>query len=140
MLFVRRRGPVQNLPELVSAAYAAIGAYAAEAGAALVGGPYVTYYNADMQDLDVEMGFPVAGPMPGRGEVQFRMLPESRVATCLHTGPYDQIGPAYAALQAWMAQNGLTPSEQMFEWYLNDPEQAAPEALLTKIAWVLLEA
>ena len=138
VLCVRTRAPMQNLPQVIGAGYSAIGAYLGEAGAMPVGAPYVTYYNADMQDLDVEVGMPVAGPLPGKGEVQFRVIPECRVATCLYTGPYPQLGAGYEALQAWMAAQGLIPAAQMFEWYLNSPDEVAPEALLTKIAWVVV--
>lgn len=118
VLYVRTRGAMQSLPQIIGAGYAAIGAYLAEAGATPVGPPYVAYHNADLQDLDVEMGFPVAGPLPGKGKVQYRILPACRVATCLFTGPYDQMGRAYEALQAWMAAEGLAPAVQMYEWYL----------------------
>lgn len=137
VLYVRTRCPVQALGQVAGECWGQIGAYLAELGAAPTSGPYMAYYNADMNDLDVEMGFPVTGPLPDRGNLQFRALPECRVATCLHVGSYSQIGATYSALQAWMSEQGLNCSSQMYEWYLNDPDQVAPEELLTRIAWVL---
>jgi len=31
---------------------------------------FAAYYNMDMENLDVEMGFPVAKPLAGRGEIK----------------------------------------------------------------------
>ena len=136
-LYVRTRCPLQALGQVAGECWGQIGAYLGEVGSAPTGGPYIAYHNADMNDLDVEMGFPVAGPLPGKGTVQFRVLPECRVATYLYTGPYSQIGAAYGALQAWMSEQGLQPGAQMYEWYLNDPDYVAPAELLTRIAWAL---
>lgn len=137
VLYLRTRGPVQNLPQMMGEAFGALWAYAGQVHAAVVGGPYTLYHNMDMQDLDVEMGFPVAGPVPSKEAIQHRVLPATQVATCLYTGPYDGIHAAYEALQKWMAEQGAQPGATMFEWYLNDPTQVKPEQLLTRIAWVL---
>jgi effector-binding domain-containing protein len=137
VLYIRTRGPVQNLPQMMGEAFGAIGAYVGQVHAPIVGAPYALYHNLDMQDLDVEIGFPVAGPVPGTDTIQHRVLPAVRVATCLNTGPYDGIHEAYEALQRWMAEQGVQPGATMFEWYLNDPAQVKPEQLMTKIAWVL---
>ncbi len=137
VLYIRTRCPMQELPQKMGEAFGTIWAYASQVQAAVVGGPYALYHNMDMQNLDVEMGFPVAGPVPGKDTVQYRVLPAARVATCLYTGPYDGIHEAYGALQKWMAEQGVQPGATMFDWYLNDPSQVKPEQLLTRIAWVL---
>ncbi|MFX1446179.1 MAG: AraC family transcriptional regulator, partial [Promethearchaeota archaeon] len=58
-LAVRTRTPVMNLPQEIGNAYKAIMEYLGELGVEPVGMPFVIYYNLDMQDLDVEIGFPV---------------------------------------------------------------------------------
>ena len=52
-------------------------------------------------------------------------------------GPYDQVGEAYAALDAWVAENGRQVIGPPREVYLNDPQTTAPEELLTEVVWPL---
>lgn len=136
-LAVRSRTTVQNLPEVLDRAYGAIMQYLGELGEQPAGPPYVGYFNMDMQDLDVELGFPVARPLPGKGEVQPSEMPTGKAASCVHTGPYGEIEPAYAALSQWMQQNGHQPSGAAYEIYLNDPEDTPPEQLQTYIIFPL---
>jgi AraC family transcriptional regulator len=49
-------------------------------------------------------------------------------------GPYSAIGEAYTALGEWMAMNGYD-YEVCYEFYLNDPEETAPEQLETEIVF-----
>ena len=65
----------------------------------------MAYYNMDMQDLDIEAGFPVSRGLSGKGDIQTGEIPGGKVATCLYTGPYSDIEPAYNALSQWMKEN-----------------------------------
>jgi effector-binding domain-containing protein len=88
-----------------------------------VGPAYAGYFNMDMADLDVEIGFGLASPLPGQGEIAAAWLPGGEVATTIYEGPYDGIGPAYEALTAWIQKQGRQPSGAAYEYYLNDPSQ-----------------
>ena len=132
-LSVRGRMPVQALSLFFARAFGAIAQYLGELGQHPVGPPYSAYYNTDMQDLDVEAGFPVARPLPGRGDIQAGHLPGGQAASCLHIGPYDQIAPAYEALAQFVQAQGRTPSGMVYELYLNDPAQTPPQQLQTQI-------
>ncbi len=132
-LAIRARTSVQNLPALIGQAYGAIGAYLGQLGQYPAGAPFAAYYNMDMQDLDVELGFPVPGELPGRDNIKAGRLPGGRQATVLHTGPYDKVGAAYEALQKWMAEKGYQATGVAYEFYLNDPDQTKPEDLQTLV-------
>jgi len=56
-------------------------------------------------------------------------------AVVTHFGPYEDLGRTYGQLYGrWMPQNGRQPrSEPSLEFYLNDPDGADPEDLLTDI-------
>ena len=86
---------------------------------------YSAYYNMDMADLDVEIGFGVAAPLPGQGEIAAGWLPEGDVASLLYVGPYDGMAPAYEALGDFMQQKGRQPTGVAYEYYLNDPSKTA---------------
>jgi len=130
---VRRRTPVERLPEVIGPAFGAVYGYLMQIGVQPAGAPYVTYHNMDMQDLDLEIGFPVVWALPGQGEVQAGQIGGGRAATCLHVGPYDQLHLAYDALMKWMGENGHVGAGPAIEFYLNDPDAVAPEQLQTQI-------
>ncbi len=52
-----------------------------------------------------------------------------------HRGPYELFGETYAALMGrWLPANNQEPSQApCVEVYLNNPQQTAPENLLTQL-------
>ena len=133
VLSVRTRTPVQNLPALFGKVYGIIGQYLGELREQPGGAPFAAYYNMDMQNLDVEIGFPVARPLPGKGEVIAGEIPAGKYAACLHIGPYDTIESAYNALQAWLKEHSCEVTGVSYEFYLNDPQQVPPQELQTQV-------
>jgi effector-binding domain-containing protein len=131
----RTRSSVQDLPQALGQTYGAIAQHLGQLGEAPAGPPFTAYYNMDMQDLDVEIGFPVSRRLPGTGDIQPGEIPGGRAVTCLHVGPYHQVSAAYQALDEWMKAHGHEPSGAPYEMYLNDPAQTAPEALETRVTF-----
>jgi effector-binding domain-containing protein len=121
VLTMRGRVPVQALPGFLGKVYSSIFAY----------------YNMDMQDLDIEAGYPVIKPLAGRGEIHASMLPEGLVAETVFTGPYLEMGPAYEGLSHWVKENGYEMCGTVYEVYLNSPAEVAPEQLQTRIVFLL---
>ena len=94
-LVIRTRSAVQDMPQVLGQAWGAIMHYAGQKGLQPSGPPFVAYHNMDMQDLDLEIGFPFAKKLDGAGEVLAGEIPGGKAAGCLHVGPYDQL-PANA--------------------------------------------
>lgn len=136
-LSIRTRTPVQHLPQVFGEGYGQIAQYLGQLGEAPIGPPFAAYYNMDMTDLDVELGFPVARQLPGKDEIKAGEIPGGRVATCLHTGPYRDIEPAYTALMTWLADNKYKATGVAYELYLNDPGETPPAELQTQIIFPL---
>jgi effector-binding domain-containing protein len=136
-LAIRTRTPVQSLPQVLGQAYGAIIQYAGQLGFQPSGAPFVAYHNMDMADLDMEIGFPFAQKVVGKGEILASEIPGGKAAACLHVGPYDQVGTAYEALQKWMEANGVVPSGVAYEFYLNDPQVTPPAELQTQVVFPL---
>ena len=135
-LVVRTRTSVHNLPSALGQAYGAVASYLGGLGQAPAGPPFSAYYNADMEDLDVEIGFPVAQALPGDGAtVQAGRMQGGTVAMCLHVGPYSRIGTAYEALTAWMAENRYEVAGPAYEIYLNDPGETPHSELQTQVVF-----
>ena len=131
-LSVRARAAVQDLPQLFGQTYGALMQYMSEMGAQPAGEPFAAYYNLDMQNLDVEIGFPVSRPLPDRGEIQSGALPAGKFASTVHIGPYNTVGLAYEALKQYAKENGYEPTGVVYEFYFSGPE-TPPEAIQTQI-------
>jgi len=136
-LYIRTRAAVQDLPKVFGAGYGKIAQYLGELGEQPAGPPFAAYYNMDMNNLDVELGFPTTRQLPGKEEIKAGEISGGRVATCLYTGPYSDIEPAYAALMKWMADNGYEGTGVSYELYLNDPTDTPPAELQTQIIFPL---
>ncbi|MFZ5649453.1 MAG: GyrI-like domain-containing protein [Bacillota bacterium] len=137
VLSIRTRTTVENLPQVLGTAYDAIMKYLLEMGEFPSGAPFAAYYNMDMQDLDVEAGFPVSKALPVKEGIMAGEILAGKHITCLHVGPYTESGPAYDALTQWAGENGYTPTGVAFEFYLNDPAQTPESELRTKIVFPL---
>ena len=139
-LAIRTKIAIQELPATLGMSYGAIGQYLGMMGAAPVGAPFVAYYNMDVQALDVEIGMPVARALPGKDAIYAGEIPAGKYATCVHTGPYDAIEPAYTALTQFVMEKGYEATGVAYEVYLNDPTNTPPEALMTQILFPLKAA
>lgn len=137
---IRARTSLQDLPQVIGRAYGQIMQYLTRQGEQPTGAPFVAYYNMDMQDLDIEIGFPVSRSLPAEGEFQPGCIPAARVATCLYTGPYSEMAPAYEELNTWIKENGCQPAGVVYEIYLNSPAEVTPEELKTQIVFPLADA
>ena len=137
-LSIRTRTSIGQLPQEIGKAFGSIFQYLGEIGEYPADVPFVAYYNMDMQDLDVEIGFPVAKTLQGKGEIQPSEIPGGKQASCLYVGPYNQIQQAYHALIDWMTENGYKPTGVAYEFYLNDPSQTPESELKTRVAFPIL--
>ena len=146
VLSMRTRTAVGNLPQVIGKAYQAIVQYLNELGEKPSEVPFAAYYNMDMEDLDVEMGFPVPRPLAGKGEIKSGEIPAGKQVSYLHKGPYNQTVPVYNAMIQWINENGYTPAGAAYEFYYNAPKGSGscvevPESeLLTKIVFPLKES
>lgn len=130
---LRTRVAVQDLPQVLGDSYGALMRHLIGLGEFPCGAPFVAYYNMDMQDLDIEIGFPVKHALPGNGEIRAGSIPAGKYAATVYTGPYPDIAPAYEALSAWIRRNGVEPTGVAYEFYLNDPQSTPPPELQTQI-------
>jgi effector-binding domain-containing protein len=138
-LSIRTRAKVQDLPQVFGKAYGALMQYLGEKGEQPAGMPFAAYFNMDMQDLDIEIGFPVAHPIAGKGEIQASEFPGGKLASVLHVGPYEQMVPAYDALTQWIKDHGYEPTGVAYEVYLSAPD-VPPQEIKTQIVFPLKAA
>lgn len=134
-LSVRTRASVQDLPQLLGETYAAIGQLMKKLGVEPCGMPYTAYYNQDMQDLEVEIGFPINQNFSGEGVIQSGEMPAGKYASVLHRGPYSELRTAYDTLGAFIEKEGYIPTGVAYEFYQNAPDEVSPKDLETRIVF-----
>lgn len=136
-LTIRKKTSVQNISQVLGKAYGEIIMHIMGLGEQPSGPPFVAYYNTDMQNLDIEIGFPVSKRLSGEGDIKASEIPGGIFATCLYMGPYNEIEPAYNALIQWIKDNGYESEGIAYEIYLNDPRETPPQKLKTQIMFPL---
>ncbi|WP_244987785.1 GyrI-like domain-containing protein [Methanoculleus chikugoensis] len=136
---IRTRAKVEDLPMLIGGGYGRMADYLKELGEHLSDVPYVAYHNMDMQNLDVEMGFPVPKVLPEKGDIRSGSIPEGKFVFCMYRGAYRDMAPTYEEMAGWIEKNGLQPVGTVYEHYYNGPEYPESE-LLTMIVMPVLQA
>ena len=136
-LMVRKRVSMTTIGGAMNEAFGAIMAHVEAGGAQFAGPPFALYPGEIGDEFDVVVCTPVApGATAGPG-VDLEEVPGGPAACTMHKGPYDAVGEAYGALQAWMAANGKQPGFPAREVYLNEPGTVPAEELLTEVCWAL---
>lgn len=139
VLVVRRRIKPSEVAATLGAALGQVFQYAQQNGSALAGQPFTRYIEWGPGIWIIEAGMPVAaavGKASSGGEVRADVLPGGLVATATHTGPYDKLGEAHAAVQQWMEAEGLRSAGAPWEVYVTDPaDYPDPKDWKTHIFW-----
>ena len=141
--------PMGGISGAVDDAFPELFGWLAGTGTAPAGPPFIRYLVIDMEGLlQLELGVPVAEPMPESGRIRPGTLPAGRYAVLRHVGPYDGLIDANAALQRWARERGLefdtteTPEGSAwgarFEEYITDPSgEPDPSKWETDVAYLL---
>jgi effector-binding domain-containing protein len=127
-LVIRKRASVLELPKIIGECYGAIGKYLGELGEQPSNAPFVAYYNLDMENLDLEIGFPVNKILPGKDDIVGGEIPAGPFVTCLYKGPYSDMKNLYEEMMNWIAENGYEMSGAAYEYYLNSPAEVKDES------------
>jgi effector-binding domain-containing protein len=127
----------EEFPSVAQESYGMITKVMHEKGVLPSSPPFVCYHNADLQQLDVEMGFPIAKEISlEHAQVTCHMIPAQRVVSALFQGPYEESDVLLTQIFQWVAEHGYEPEGTIYNSYLNDEERPREE-LLTKIGVVI---
>jgi AraC family transcriptional regulator len=90
--------------------------------------------------VTLHAGMSVASASPG-DEIFVETLPACEAAVTIHTGPYDDLGDAHAAVEQYIAEQNLERAGPPREIYLTDPgEVPDPGDWKTQIVWPVKRA
>ena len=88
-------------------------------------GPWFTHHLRMHPDtFDFEIGVPVASPVTPSGRVVPGRRPAARVARVVHHGPYEGLSNTWGSFAEWIAANGFTPADDVWEMYAVGPESS----------------
>jgi effector-binding domain-containing protein len=96
------------------------------------GAPIVCFHNMGLENLDVEIGFPVAKPLSGKDDIAANTLPSQKIVSAIDLGPYEKQDPTLEEIFAWIQSNGYEMKGEIYYQYLNDTERSENE-LITKM-------
>lgn len=96
-------------------------AHAIGQGLELAGPPLVRYHVRSSKLIEYEAGLPVLKPGATSGDIQPIELPAGPAATTVHTGPYERLERAHAALDAWVRARGRRAAGPPWEVFLTNP-------------------
>ena len=133
VLAIRTITSMENLPAVIGDSYAKIANYLTELGEQPGYAPYAAYYNVDIHDLDVELGFPVSRPLPEKNEIKAGQIPQSQIVSCLYKGAYSEMEAPYMEIMNWIEDHGHEPTGVYYEYYYNSPADVPENELLTRI-------
>jgi effector-binding domain-containing protein len=122
--------PMSGIGEALSSIFSEVVGYLGRVGAM----PLEAFARYTIHDggteVDIEAGFSTTGSIRPEGRIETGSLPGGEVATVLHVGPYDRVGEAYEAVEAWLEKTGREQREQPWEVYLSMPEEVPPRTLV----------
>jgi len=133
ILSIRVNTTIDLLPMIIGENYKKIMDYLNELEEAPSDAPFTAYYNLDSQNLDVEMGFPVSKPFPGKGEIKYSEITAGKKVHAMYKGSYSGMKKAYEGVLNWIDEEDLKPTGVYFEYYYNSPKEVPESELLTKI-------
>ena len=133
ILSIRVKTSLENLPKLIGESYHKIAGYLNELGEQPADVPFTAYHNLDMQNMDVEMGFPVSKPLPGKEDIEAGEIPQGKIVSYMYKGLYSEMEPVYNEIFKWINEKGYQPTGVYYEYYYNSPDEVPESELLTRI-------
>ncbi len=138
VLVLRRKVKPAEIGATLAEVLGQVFLHAQKTGTALVGQPFTRYLEWGPGLLTIEAGLPVAAAPQGGEGVLAAELPGGFVAATTHTGPYDKLSEAHAAVEVWIEEQGLTAAGAPWEVYTTDPaDHPDPKDWKTDIFWPL---
>ncbi len=102
-----------------------------------VGSPFGIFYDnpeeVEMEALRWEICVPVEAEFEGDDRVEIKNIESAKVAYLIHMGPYEDVGPAWKEVYAWLFKNNYTPTGAGMEVYLNDPKKVPQDSIMVEI-------
>jgi len=125
---------------MLSECFGKLFAHGAKAGLPIAGWPVARYLSVGPGLWTVEAAMPLSTAVAGEGEMESGTLPAGPAALGIHAGLYDQLPETYAAIEKWVAANGVRTAGAPWESYVTDPAQHPdPADWRTEVYWPIAD-
>lgn len=103
--------------------------------------PSALYWTWDMENsiTDLAAAVAVANPEVVLEGYEVITVPASKALQIHYYGPYEGVGEAHMAMDAYIAEHNLDYGSPVMEEYANDPTTVAPEEILTIVTYPVAE-
>jgi AraC-like DNA-binding protein/effector-binding domain-containing protein len=150
VLVARRRVSHTEIAGAIGEVVGGLFQMAQQEGIALTGHPFTRYLEVGPGLMTIEPGMRIASDdtapaaattEDADGAPRRDLLQSGKVAYTVHSGAYDKLGDAYAALEKWIGAQGFAPAGPPWESYLTDPtEHPDPKDWKTEVCWPIKPA
>jgi effector-binding domain-containing protein len=130
---IRTHSPQKDLSVVIPEMLKKVDAYFAEIGKKPTEPPYVAYYNDDMDNLDVEIGYITTEKLQSKGDVKSGTIGGGKGVSCMYTGSYSTLYKGHEAAHNYVAANGYQHAGTAYEIYIDDPDKVAESELKTQV-------
>ena len=130
VLSVRTTTQWDDISIAIGYAFASITAYLREMNRYPAGGPFITLYNDDPDELELEMGVPLANPCTSKGDMVCRETPVQKMASAFFLGSFNEVEALHRVLLCWTADNGWKTAGKCVYHYLNEETRPPGEQLM----------
>ena len=124
---IRSTVPRSEIQRVMGPAIGEVMAAVTAQGVGPVGPVFTHHLRMRPETFEFEVGVPVSGAVAEVGRVTAGSLPSARVARTVYRGPYEGLGAAWESFMGWIAAQGLTPADDLWERYVVGPE-SGPDA------------
>lgn len=121
ILYIQCRAQRTELQALYAKHFPELFGYCMKQGYAMAGHPMARYVDFGQAMVTVDCILPLQQAGEGEGEIKAGELQAGPVAFTVHSGPYEELGETYAAIEQWIEGQGLQRNGPPWEWYVTDP-------------------
>lgn len=135
---INYKGPVEDMGKLINE----IAAWAEDNEIETAGAPFAIYYTSPKDDADnvtYDIGFPVLGEIEGTSRIVIATIPEHKVISATHKGPYTDLPDVYQAMVDFVILNKYDVIGSPREIYYNSPEDVSVNELVTEVQFPVIK-
>ena len=131
---IRGQPSLAEAPDFFDRSYSALFAYVAQQGGQLAGPALSCTHGKEADVIDVEVALPLREPIPASDKIIAGEVPDVEAAVTDHVGSYNTLGETYAALHAYVYEQGREPIGIGYEFYVDNPSEVPVDRRRTRIA------
>lgn len=124
---------ISEFSDFVGQSYGKISKHLENSNVMSAGEPFVCFHNMDLENLDVEAGFPIENHMEDNGEIIAKTIPSQKVVSAIDLGSYEKQDPTLEDIFNWIQKNSYEMQGEIYYHYLNDTERPEDEYLTKMI-------